>query len=53
MTTPFWWTLWRVVCRLSRFTTDGAMKALCKVFHAARQDLEIFFRDAGVIPSPV
>jgi ribonuclease D len=28
-------------------------KAVVKVFHAARQDLEIFFVDAGVIPDPM
>ncbi len=28
-------------------------EAVVKVFHAARQDLEIFFVDAGVIPSPL
>lgn len=27
--------------------------AVVKVFHAARQDLEIFFVDAGVIPTPL
>lgn len=27
--------------------------AVVKVFHAARQDLEIFFVDAGVIPAPL
>ncbi|MGA1181746.1 MAG: ribonuclease D, partial [Marivivens sp.] len=27
--------------------------AVVKVFHAARQDLEIFFVDAGVIPDPM
>ena len=28
-------------------------EAVIKVFHAARQDLEIFFIDAGVIPKPL
>lgn len=28
-------------------------KATVKVFHAARQDLEIFFHDAGVFPDPL
>ncbi|MDQ7261985.1 ribonuclease D [Paracoccus sp. PS-1] len=28
-------------------------KATVKVFHAARQDLEIFFHDAGVMPDPL
>ena len=28
-------------------------EAVVKVFHAARQDLEIFFVDAGVIPKPL
>ena len=28
-------------------------EAVVKVFHAARQDLEIFFIDAGVIPKPL
>lgn len=28
-------------------------KATVKVFHAARQDLEIFFHDAGVLPDPL
>lgn len=28
-------------------------EGVVKVFHAARQDLEIFFVDAGVIPSPL
>lgn len=28
-------------------------KSVVKVFHAARQDLEIFFVDAGVIPTPL
>ncbi len=28
-------------------------EAVVKVFHAARQDLEIFFVDAGVIPTPL
>ncbi|MEC7297600.1 MAG: ribonuclease D, partial [Pseudomonadota bacterium] len=27
--------------------------SVVKVFHAARQDLEIFFVDAGVIPQPL
>ncbi|AYF01981.1 ribonuclease D [Paracoccus yeei] len=28
-------------------------KATVKVFHAARQDLEIFYHDAGVLPDPL
>ncbi|TRW95815.1 ribonuclease D [Paracoccus sp. M683] len=28
-------------------------KATVKVFHAARQDLEIFFHDAGIFPEPL
>lgn len=28
-------------------------KATVKVFHAARQDLEIFFHDAGIFPDPL
>ena len=28
-------------------------EAVVKVFHAARQDLEIFFTDAGLIPTPL
>lgn len=28
-------------------------KGVVKVFHAARQDLEIFFVDAGIIPAPL
>lgn len=28
-------------------------QATVKVFHAARQDLEIFFHDAGIFPQPL
>jgi ribonuclease D len=38
---------------LSPFYELMANKAVVKVFHAARQDIEIVYQEAGVIPSPL
>lgn len=38
---------------LSSFHRLLADKRIVKVFHAARQDIEIFFHQAGVIPDPL
>ncbi len=38
---------------LSSFYELMANKAVLKVFHAARQDIEIIYQEAGVIPQPI
>jgi len=38
---------------LSCFYTLMANEAVVKVFHAARQDIEIVYQEAGVIPHPI
>jgi ribonuclease D len=38
---------------LSRFYALMANAAVVKVFHAARQDVEIIFQEAGIIPTPI
>ncbi len=38
---------------LAAFHALLADKAIVKVFHAARQDIEIFFQQAGVLPDPL
>jgi len=38
---------------LSRFYDLMTNKAVCKVFHAARQDVEIIFNQSGKIPEPM
>ncbi len=38
---------------LSSFYKLMANEAVVKVFHAARQDVEIIFQEAGVIPTPI
>src|SRR5271165_3448891 len=47
-----------VVDPLANVDLDGfyglmANKAVTKVFHAARQDIEIVYQEAGVIPYPI
>ena len=49
----FWLIRLSKACRWTRFNELFANRNVVKVFHAARQDLEIFFVEGGLVPAPL